>query len=1044
MSAEMDKMENAAKRIRTKNEAPWGRPLFQKTVDPEVDSLSFMLMDIDYYTDNTNRRYSPDNSNPKAGTLRMYGTMDGGQSIVAHVHGFLPYFYVEVLHTNVNPEIFRESLDNELKRIDGSNMKRVVSVETVQLTSIQNYQQGGPSPFFKVTVAYQKFVKVCREILERGMALTRGDARTFSGRTTYETNVPFPLRYMIDQKLVGGGWVEIAARNYSIRAPSDCQTTCQLEIDVNYRHLNPEELMKIAPIRILSFDIECYNPEEKGFPTAEKCPVIQVAFVLKVQGEKEERNAIFVLGSCSTISDCNVYTFDDEATMLMQIRNFICETDPDMLTGYNIQNFDIPYLLERAQALGIGQDFSTISRVKQNKCTIRDAVGAHGQSQKEVAIDGRIIFDMHVVIKREHQLRSYTLNYVSSKFLDSQKDDVHYSIIGTLHNGDSDTRRRLALYCLKDSQLPLLLMDKLLCVFNYIEMARVTGTPINFLLTRGQMIKVASQLLRKAKSSGYVVPTRHVQASDEKFEGATVLDPITGYYDVPIATLDFASLYPSIMMAHNLCYCTLIDPKDVSKFTPEQMTKTPVGNHFVKSTVQRGILPQILEELLAARKRAKKEMAEATDPLTKGVLNGRQLALKISANSVYGFTGATIGMMPCLEISSSVTAFGREMIDTTKKHVEEKYTVENGYAHNAKVIYGDTDSVMVKFGTDSVEESMRLGKEAAEQISTVFLRPVKLEFEKVYFPYILMAKKRYAGLFWTSPEKHDKLDTKGIETVRRDNCAVVVEVVETILKKILIDRSVEKAVDYAKSVISDLLQNKVDLSMLVITKSLGKGANREDYAVKAAHVELAERMRKRDPASAPGAGDRVPYVIIKGQKKQPTYEKSEDPIFVLEQGLAIDAQHYIDHQLEQPLLRLFDPIMPNAKQILFSGEHTRKIVEASAPVKNAFAKFVKIGVKCLGCKVPIKAAKGTADAFCKSCRDKGVGPKIALERAVELKTKEKEFGCLWAQCQRCQNTLLQEIQCSNNDCKIFYRRQKVSKEVEKLRQDMERIQIHEW
>merc|ERR1719210_1635822 len=144
-----------------------------------------------------------------------------------------------------------------------------------------------------------------------------------------------------------------------------------------------------------------------------------------------------------------------------------------------------------------------------------------------------------------------------------------------------------------------------------------------------------------------------------------------------------------------------------------QVTTTPSGCKFIKSDTRRGLLPMILEELLAARKRAKKAMAEATDPLTKSVLNGRQLALKISANSVYGFTGATVGQLPCLEISSSVTAFGRQMSEHTKNMVEAEYTVEKGHKHNAQVIYGDTDSVMVKFGTDSVEEAMNLGQEAA-------------------------------------------------------------------------------------------------------------------------------------------------------------------------------------------------------------------------------------------------------------------------------------------------------------------------------------------
>merc|ERR1711865_364419 len=370
--------------------------------------------------------------------------------------------------------------------------------------------------------------------------------------------------------------------------------------------------------------------------------------------------------------------------------------------------------------------------------------------------------------------------------------------------------------------------------------------------------------------------------------------------------------------------------------------------------VREGLLPRVLQELLSARKKAKKEMKEAEDPLTQMVLNGRQLALKVSANSVYGFTGATVGQLPCLEISASVTAFGRQMIDHTKAMVEAKYTIQNGYAHDAQVIYGDTDSVMVKFGVSTVEEAMTLGNEAADAVSATFIRPIKLEFEKVYCPYLLLAKKRYAGLYWTKPDAYDKLDTKGLETVRRDNCGLVRQLMETVLDKILIEKSIPAAVEYVQKIIGDLLQNKVDLSLLVITKSLGKGANPEDYASKQAHVELAEKMRKRDPSSAPGSGDRVPYVFTSAAKNVPAYARAEYPLYVLDNNITLDYQHYIEHQLQQPLMRIFGPIMPNAESILLKGAHTRKLSNPT-PATGAMAKFVTRGVRCMGCKVVIKS-----------------------------------------------------------------------------------------
>ena len=145
--------------------------------------------------------------------------------------------------------------------------------------------------------------------------------------------------------------------------------------------------------------------------------------------------------------------------------------------------------------------------------------------------------------------------------------------------------------------------------------------------------------------------------------------------------------------------------------------------------------------------------------------NGRQLALKISANSVYGFTGAAVGQLPCIPIASSVTSYGRDLLYQTKEFVEKHYTVANGHPADADVVYGDTDSVMVKFGVQTVEEAMPLAEKAADEVTKIFPPPIKLEFEKVYCPYLLMNKKRYAGLLWTRSDKYDKMDTKGLETV---------------------------------------------------------------------------------------------------------------------------------------------------------------------------------------------------------------------------------------------------------------------------------------
>ena len=216
----------------------------------------------------------------------------------------------------------------------------------------------------------------------------------------------------------------------------------------------------------------------------------------------------------------------------------------------------------------------------------------------ETTIEGRVIFDMLPYMQRNHKLSSYSLNSVCAEFLGQQKEDVHHSIISDLQNGSDEDRHRLAVYCLKDAQLPQRLMNKLSVLVNFIEMARVTGVPMSFLIARGQQIKVMSMILRKCRKEKLLVPTLKrsgIPGGDVGYEGATVLEPIKSYYQTPISTLDFASLYPSIMQAYNLCYSTLVSPADVPKMDPANYKMSENGNAFVHATVKKGILPTILE-----------------------------------------------------------------------------------------------------------------------------------------------------------------------------------------------------------------------------------------------------------------------------------------------------------------------------------------------------------------------------------------------------------------------------------------------------------------
>jgi len=1049
--------------------ALWDTRKYARPAPPaSLGAVAFQWTAIDMYTGDplathpaaASGRRVPGSRNRPVPIVRLYGVTKEGYSVCAHCHGFTPYCYAAApAGYDGNAAGLQRALEAALRGRAMGQAKQcarlVLGVELLEdRSSIMGFAQDENQKFFKIYVALPTMIPTLRKILQDGVAVPGAG---HSAMTHYETNVPFTLRFMIDCEITGCNWVEAPAETYARRALSAKKTRCDVELDVVFdsllSHAPEGPWSGLAPLRVLSTDIECQG--RKGvFPEPERDPVIQISVVVQLQGSPEPLcQVIFTLNGCTPINGADVVPSATEPELLLKWAEFVRSVDPDVITGYNTQNFDMPYLLKRARTLQKKHPklsrFFELGRVFGSMARMRDTSIQSAQMGKrenvETTVDGRVMFDLLPYMFRNHKLSSYSLNSVCAEFLGQQKEDVHHSIIADLQNGTDEDRRRLAVYCLKDSLLVLRLMWKLAVLINYVEMARVTGVPLDYLLSRGQQIKVFSMLLRRCRGNKLLVPNLKKAGADAdaKFEGATVIDPKKAFYETPIATLDFASLYPSIMQAYNLCYSTILTKADAEqRFPGGAGTAYLAGpkcvdgvHHFVTAQTKRGVLPQILADLLAARKRAKADMKKAArGSMEEAVQNGRQLALKISANSVYGFTGAAVGQLPCLPIASTVTSYGRTLLLRTREFVEEKYTIANGYPADAVVVYGDTDSVMVNFGFGDVAATLPRAEIVAAEVTKIFPPPVKLEFEKVYFPYLLMNKKRYAGLLWTRPETHDYMDAKGLETVRRDNCGLVRQLIDGCLRKIIIDRDTASAIDYAKRAIADLLQNKIDISLLVITKALSKEADTKEYKAKSAHAELAKRMRIRDPGTAPAVGDRVPYVIVTGAKGAATYEKSEDPVYVLENNIPIDAKYYLDQQLSKPLTRIFEPIIPNTSSLLH-GDHTR-VVSKPTPVarKGGIMMFAKKSILCLGCRAKIPS--GTVCDHCKKHE-----PRVYLKRVREVNDHERTFAKLWTQCQRCQGSLHQDVLCSNSDCPIFYKRKKVQTD---LRDSQASLSRFDW
>ena len=750
----------------------------------------------------------------------------------------------------------------------------------------------------------------------------------------YESNLDPVLRLMHITGIQSTGWLD---------SGSDCTDTnyANTDIDItcsNWKKLKPIDKPETAPFVVASLDIEC-NSSTGKFPDAEIlgdcCFQIAVSLCYFGTDVPYNKTCFCYKQTDSELEGCTILSYDSERKMLEAFSEYMVKMDIDIITGWNIFGFDMNYIMTRANMVRCSSKFYEMSKLKGHTCEMKVkklSSSALGDNElKLLPIPGRFIFDMFHEVKKGYKLDSYKLDNVSKLYLGDQKIDMPIKeMFARFREGDPVKLREVAEYCIKDTLLPHKLLSKLCTLINLLEMAKATWVPLCYLVERGQQIKVFSQLTKKAREMGYIVPTiEWGQGLVDGYEGATVLEAQKGAYYTPITALDFEALYPSIMVGHNLCYSTLImDPVYENKNLYPDLEIETFGNYkFVQNVPS--LIPNILTELKQFRKQAKKDMANSTGSL-KEMYNGKQLAYKISMNSVYGFTGASKGILPCVPIASSTTMKGRMMIEDTKNYVEKHYP-------GAKVRYGDTDSVMVEFdvgerkGEDAIKYSWELGERAAEECTKLFKKPNNLELEKVYYPYFLYSKKRYAAKLWTKG-KDDKMnmeyiDVKGLQLVRRDNTPYMREVCKELLDVILesSDTAAPKALALQRAV--ELLEGDVPNDKLILSQQLGDSYKSQNLP----HVQVRNKMRDRQPGSEPQSGDRVPFILCKTwDPRAKAYEKAEDPKYAAEKKLDIDYPYYFLNKFLNPVCDLIEPLFDDPKEEIF-GE----LITGSKPEKRS-------------------------------------------------------------------------------------------------------------
>ena len=608
--------------------------------------------------------------------ISIFGKTEDGRSVCVTTE-FTPYFYVKL------PDAKTHTIAEIYQALDKKCPECLVGYGLKKAKDVWGFQNNEEFPFMRLDCADLAKRRYVANTLKYGVQLARGNTKL----RVYEANLDPVLRLMHRTGIQSTGWLDTGAQCVrSHLAHVDIDLFCN-----DWTTLTPVKRDDIAPFVVASVDIEC-NSSTGKFPDADvkdDC-CFQIALTLCKFGSDVPYEEVCL---CYKKTEGEkVRSFDTEKELLEAFQQYLRKADVDIITGWNIFGFDLEYIMKRGMVCGCASTFYEMGKFKNVSCEMmykKLSSSALGDNElKLLPMSGRFIFDLFHEVKKGYKLDSYKLNSVAKLYLGDQKLDMPpREIFRRFREGDAHELGEVADYCIKDTLLPHKLLAKLCILVNLLEMAKATSVPLCFLVERGQQIKVFSQLCKKAAELGFLVPVIYQGTlPEEGYEGATVLEAQSGAYYTPITALDFASLYPSIMMAHNLCYSTLVmDERRYGNVPGVEYETFTLGSGKTYKFAQNvpSLLPTILAELKEFRKQAKKDMAMATTQGMKEVYNGKQLAYKISMNSCYGFTGAGKGMLPCVAIASSVTFKGRSMIEETKNYVEAHFP-------GAKVRYGDS------------------------------------------------------------------------------------------------------------------------------------------------------------------------------------------------------------------------------------------------------------------------------------------------------------------------------------------------------------------
>lgn len=866
--------------------------------------------------------------------IRMYGLDENNENVYVSVYDYCPYVYLELPSTVKWTTSLVRLLTKKLA--DLFSKFPPVSYELVMKKKLyySNVSSSGEKklfPFIRLTMRSRVGINYARSCIRRAVHVTGVGGIKLK---MHETSALPTLKFMTERDIPSCGWIEFKGMKIKSGAK---ESSFKNEYQCSYKTFKRSKTigdMCPQPL-ILSFDIEANSSNPNAMPDATKPAdkIFQISCILARQGKDESQymNYLLSLGNPNPIEDTTILTFKTEKELLKGFAEFVRDHNPNIIVGYNILSFDFEYMLSRADHTRCVTEFNKQGVLLGKQCEHKEiswsSSAFSNQEFTYLDIEGRLIVDMLPIIKRDYKFESYKLDYVGKHFkLSKVKQDLgHLGIFECYRQFTAESLAKVGGYCVYDSIVVMLLFEKLQTWVGLSQMAEVCCVPIFSLYTKGQQIKCYSQLYIEANKSNIVVEQDVYKVDEDmKYSGATVVPPKECKLFENVLMFDFASLYPTIQIAMNICYTTFVnDPRipdsacNVIEWEDHigcehdtEVRKTKVSKDKIICSKNRhrflkkpeGLMPKLLRELLSARKQVKgqlKKAKESGDKRSAVVFDKRQLAIKVSANSMYGAMGVKKGYLPLSEGAASVTAFGRQCLYKAIDYIENKA--------DGKVVYGDTDSVFCIFPhLKTPQECWDFSLELEKRFVTdkLYPQPMRLEFEeKFYRKCLLLSKKRYiaevGAMFKGQVVIEDDMLTKGVLLSRRDNCLMLRHLYRDIVTMIIKEqRDKNYVLNYIFDVIQNVMSFNVPFEQFIISKSI---KDDDSYKSAPAHLILAQKMRKRGMRVDPGS--RVPYVLTtQGGLRAKQSDKIEDPEYfeIHRDVLKIDRLYYVS-KLETPI-----------------------------------------------------------------------------------------------------------------------------------------------